>query len=738
MSTDTPEQQNTTTVLSVKRVLLALIGVALIIAVKTHFRSPISETYTGVRLPLDRLFDLFLAALIAVIATSVGMRIARLFRIPFSGTAEIVSVSLFIGTGVLGLVILGLGLAGLLKPGPIFAVFFLSFILFRAEVVRLYNLTTEALRQTIATRDGTALLVVFAAFGVLLLLRAATPPYVFDEAIYHLPASQQFVDAGRIYPLFNNSMGNQPFLIHMIYVVFLSAGSDIGAKFFSLGLAVATSLALYAFCQRYLTRRVGVIAIFAFFAAGMVTEVAVTTRVDVSVAGILFVTAYAMINYLDSGARSWLWTSALLAGFSLGVKHSAALWLLLVGAMYVIESLRSRKSVVDTVKYGLAYTVIAFAIASPWYLKNYAWFGNPFYPFFTGEVVTFGGEGVRYLNSEDERKLDAHFDRVRQEDPELVKAEEEVLLRNVSRRPTRHAMLPWEVYLKPSTYLMAEARHYPNYLFLVTPLLFFVARRKWLLWLFVLSAGYFVMATWSAWIARYLLPIYPALTIIATATLVAAGDWLKKRSPFAGNLPIYAVALALIVVIAASLRSLSETRALSFIAGTASRQDFRSGFTFYRPIEFINNDLPADASLMMVGAQMVHGIKRPYLSDETWFTTKWRRLLVRNDSLEAVHTDLKAQGVNHILFTPDLYLFAAFMGLEHGQAVASAPRPLAAKALGIEYQTDNDLKRSFPEAQRLGSDFPVLRNWATFSLYRKKFLETVYSDENGYRIYRLR
>jgi hypothetical protein len=50
----------------------------------------------------------------------------------------------------------------------------------------------------------------------------------------------------------------------------------------------------------------------------------------------------------------------------------------------------------------------------------------------------------------------------------------------------------------------------------------------------------------------------------------------------------------------------------------------------------------------------------------------------------------------------------------------------------------NEVKSGFEEAQKLGSDFPVLRNWATFSVYQKKFLEPIYSDEDGYRIYRLR
>jgi hypothetical protein len=38
-----------------------------------------------------------------------------------------------------------------------------------------------------------------------------------------------------------------PFLVHMIYALFLLAGSDVAAKLFSLFLAVATAVLLYAF-----------------------------------------------------------------------------------------------------------------------------------------------------------------------------------------------------------------------------------------------------------------------------------------------------------------------------------------------------------------------------------------------------------------------------------------------------------------------------------------------------------
>jgi 4-amino-4-deoxy-L-arabinose transferase-like glycosyltransferase len=719
-----------------KPAVTALAGSALLAVVYAHLHLAGSETYVGLLAPLDRLFDLGLAMAIGFMLASLGLAISRTLKITWSNSAETLSISLFLGTGVIGLAVLGLGLVGLLRPVPLLILCAFSIIISRAEIPRLINLIHRAVTAIVSAPDGKLATGWFLFLLAILLVRTATPPHVFDEAIYHLPVTREFVDQGRVFPNFNNSMGNQPFLIHMIYALCLMAGSDIAAKFFSLALSLATALALYGFCERFVSRQVAAIAVFVFFAAGMVVEVSVTTRVDVAVAGMLFVTTYAMINYLQTGERGWLWTSALLAGFSLGVKHSAALWLLLIGAMYLIESLR-RTTFANTLKYGIGYALIALAVAAPWYAKNYAWFGNPFYPFFTGEVASYGPEGLRYFNSEDERKLDAHFDVVRKENPEIVKDAAGAIAGNAGMHAERHPMRPWEVYLRPNTYLMAEARHYPNYLFLVLPLSFFIVRNRWLVWLLALSTCYFVMATSSTWIARYLLPLYPALSIISAYTLVTAGDWLKRRSPALGKLPVYLVLIALTVVVATSLKSLMGRKSFAFLAGTTSRQDFMHGFTWYRPIEFINAELPADARVMTIGAQMTYGMQRPYLSDETWYTTKWRRFLVHNDSLNDVRQDLKRQGVNYILFDEGLFLFAAGMGLEQGQVVPPVPRPLAAAALGTRFEPENELKLSFEEARTLGPNYPLLRNWATFAQFRKKYLEPVYSDEHGYRIYKV-
>jgi hypothetical protein len=456
----------------------------------------------------------------------------------------------------------------------------------------------------------------------------------------------------------------------------------------------------------------------------MVVEVAVTSRIDVSLAGMLFLCTYTMVNYLDSGARGWLWISALLAGFSLSIKHTAVIWLAFVGVMYLVQRLVSNRDRLNSVVgSGIVYALLAFAVVSPWYLKNYVWFHNPVYPLLTGEVADFGPRGVRYFDANDEQRLDAHFNAVRTEMPEVVKAQEEELTDQINARIERHPLRWWEFFFTPQKYLMAEPYHYPNYLFLVIPLLVFVKKPRWIVWLLILSLGFVFFVTSTSWIARYLLPAYPALTIIAAYTLVALSERLKQQLPALEKLPLYAVAAGLGVVIAAGVNSMRVFNSLSYLAGRTSYRAAIAQFTYYRPIHFINTQLPANARILVIGAQLTYGIEREYLGDESWFATKWRRLLVRNGSLTEVNDDLKRQGFTHVLFSAELFKFAAFMGT-HGTG-------------GMEMIASGKNDRA-EEARRLGPEYQLLRNWATFTMYQEKFLEPVYTDEYHFQIFKIK
>lgn len=696
-----------------------VLGIALFYA---HLKiTQMGEDYKGGLVFIDRIFDLSLAIGLTGVAFCVGRSVARLLSLSFMNVAEELSFSVMMGVGIIGLLMFCLGLAGLLTPLPVVLSIALLIILSWREGATLFTLLKAGIASATSTKLRATLTILFSVMVVILALRAMTPPHTPDEAIYHLSVTKLFVEQGRVFPVADNWAGNMPFLIQMIYAICLIAKADIAAKLFSLCLAVVCSLALYGFSQRFLTRRTGVVAMFGFFATGMVVEVAVTSRIDVSLAGMLFLATYGIMIYFQTRQRGWLYASAMLSGFSLGIKYSAAIYIFLLAIMFLVESFsRSQDSAITIIKRGLVYSAIVAAVASPWFIKNFVWFGNPVYPFVTGEVAELAPGQFRYFNDGDQLKLNAHFDRARKEMPDLVRAREIEMARAASKRVNRHPLRFWEYFTKPDTYNMAEEFHYPNYLFLFSPLMVFVVRSRWLIWLGIFSVVFFLAATQTSWIARILLPIYPALTLISAYTvteLAARADWGGRRQSYISKarlLPAIALAFTLGPTMLLSIFLSIDTNDLSFIKGDLSRSEYMRSFYYYPPSYFINHSIPENSRVMMIGAQTCYDLRRDYIADVNWDSTEWRRSLVRNNTVEELNEDMKRRGITHVWVAYGLFTFVAEMGRENYPNVSG----LAIKA-GPDYQAQ-------------------LMNWATLDLYSSKFLEPIYNDRFGNIIYRIK
>jgi 4-amino-4-deoxy-L-arabinose transferase-like glycosyltransferase len=702
--------------------LIVPVALACVAALYAHFQvQQAGDDYTGPLALLDRLFDLLLALVLTGAAFCVGRRIAGACSLSFDNVAEEFSFSVILGTGTIALGVLGLGLAGLLSLTPVALLLVALLVISYREAPRLVGVARGMLSGAMRTKASLIITLLFILLSAVMMLRAATPPSDFDEAIYHLSVTNAFVKRGEVYPIIDNAAGNMPLLIQMIYAICLMAKADIAARVFSLILALTCGVALYGFCARFLSRRAGVVTMFGFFAAGIVVEVAVTTRIDVSLSCILFLSTYAMILYFESTRRGWLYASAILAGFAFGVKYTAGVWILLLGAMFLLEHFfRKSQPLLTVLKRGFLYAAIVLAVASPWLIKNLVWFHNPLYPFLTGEVAAFTPGRPSYFTPEDDLKLEAHFERARRSMPSLVAERDQELSKAVSERAIKRPPHFWEYFTKPDAYNYPEAYHYPNYLFLFAPLLVFAPRSRWLLWLAILAIAYFILITQMAWYSRYLLPMYPALTLVSAYALTESAnrvDWKKRLRPrthLATVVPAVALSVAVGSIALLSLMLTVNGNSLEFLKGNLSRRGFMSRLFYYPPIDFINQELPKNSRVMMLGAQMSYGIKGDYIADISMDTTEWRRLLIRNDSLAAVHNDLKQRGVTHILVSYGIF-------------------PWAASRAG------NDSPLSFGSTSTIGQQYRVqLRNWATLDQYSSNFLEQVYSDKFGFVLYRLR
>ena len=589
---------------------------------------------------------------------------------------------------------------------------FVALLVFtRREAVRFYNGVRVATKWNMVAKERRLASLLFCALLVVLALRAALPPHAVDEAIYHLPAPKAFVDAGRIYPLYDNFSGDMPLLAHMFYVVCLIAKADIAARLFSLALAVTTAVALYAFCVRFFTRKMGVLAMFGLFGAGMVTEVAITTRVDVTLAGMGFVALYAMMNYFETDSRGWLLTSALLSGFSLGIKYTAAIWVGLIGVMFIYESLlRKRERFIKVLARGLLFSAVALTAFSPWMVKNYAYFKNPVYPFVTGEVAEYGAQGTRFFNADDESKMEVYLAQSRREIPKTIELINELMTEAEGKRVERHPFRAWEFFTDPMRYQMgmAEGHHEPNYLFFLAPLLLILPKHRWVVWL-----------RWSLWVL-----LFRRLDGLDCQVLLAglsghdldsclcpgyAGGKIRVPGSNRPDPSCNGGCHGRCVNLFRLRSSIPCLRRGELFDRRLSRREFLHAAFYYPPIDYINHNSAGDARVMLIGAQMGYHLQRPYLAEVGWDTVEWQRLMIRNDSMEGIYEDIKRQGITHFLYGPGLFRFIAAVGRE-----GSGPS-------GAMY------KKGAENQEPVKDSHVQLRNWATFELFRSKYLDTLKS-----------
>jgi hypothetical protein len=290
---------------------------------------------------------------------------------------------------------------------------------------------------------------------------------------------------------------------------------------------------------------------------------------------------------------------------------------------------------------------------------------------------------------------------------------------DATKRPARHPLHFWDYYLRPGDYFLGDYRHYPNYAFLLVPLYIFVPKRIWLTWLLAISVVFFMITVSTTWISRFLLPIYPAFALIAAYNLSGLTKILSARFKRCRALPLYILAGCLAVPLVVSADNIWRLRNLSFLVGNQSRTQYFSQLEYYSPINFINTSLAPGDRVMLLGLQMGYPLKRQYVSDESWNSTEWQRILASSSSLADITAQLKRRGITHILFSPSLTRMAVRTGWEG--------------AGGVQFMS---------EAHEMGNhtdpEYIALRNLATFDYYSKNYLEREYADEHTYALYRVK
>ncbi len=315
-------------------------------------------------------------------------------------------VSLALGLGILSILTLVLGVAGLLTRAVAIA---LPAVGGGLGLVRLYVCQASARRPASDETNGwptaivASLLLLTLAFPLALMLFGATlPPGIlwnaenrgYDVLEYHLQAPREYFDAGRIEFLPHNVYASFPQQMEMLYLLLMYITGEplagaIPAQILHALCGVCAVLTLAAWSPSGWPRRIALVA------AGTVPWLTLLGSLAYVESGLLLFAAVAAglaLDHLNVAAGSesgaspnhavdWRLTLAagVCAGLAGGCKYTALVFVAV--GLGVALAVAIRGSLATRGRSLAIFAVGVVCAFSPWLVRNAALAGNPVYPF---------------------------------------------------------------------------------------------------------------------------------------------------------------------------------------------------------------------------------------------------------------------------------------------------------------------------------------------------------------------
>jgi hypothetical protein len=555
-------------------------------------------------------------------------------------------LALALGLGLLAQVTLLFGWVGLLNPW-LFGVLYGGLAIAGVRQIWLVRpRRIPAWPAALSMPERPFLIVLFglatATVVWVLLTRSLLPPIDWDVLAYHLALPQLYLDAGRIGYVSFNVTSNWPLGFEMLFLNALLFGSDIAAHLIMLACTILIAAGLWLFGREIGGVWIGPLAATAFLLAPLVQRLGGVAMIDVGM-GLYVLGAAVTFEFWQRRRRdAWLLLCGLFCGSAASTKLMgggvAILYGLLLIGVILREGVRDgagwRVLVSELWRRGLPLVSGGVVLVAPWYLRSYVNTGNPIWPF---AYNLFGGRNWDALGDEYHHQVLYEVWTVGLPDNPigLLQSFFVVLMRPEDLGGYGGGLgLP---LLLGALFAAIVSRKAPR----PVQQALLIAAGFWVLWFVLVSRQ-----------VRYLLPVAPLLALAAGWLIHALRDWLRRPT-------LQAVLLAAVVLLLArdlpwadaDARGLTNSR-WPYLSGAQSRSAFLDQQIDLMPlIRQANTTLPSDALILLLPFETrSYYLERDYI----WGNLMSQRVIrfEQYRDAEALHTDLQALGVTHLIESP--------------------------------------------------------------------------------------
>lgn len=290
------------------------------------------------------------------------------------------AVAFLFGETVISYFLMAMGLMGCLTPSVILPTVSITALI---SATALWNqLNPAARRLPRLARLSPLAAALMGLFFLTYFFAALVPEREVDSLWYHLFVPQFYLNhGGRIQEVPFNLPSNYPMNVHLHYAVTLMLGNDTSAKVFTLCHLAPLLIGLAGAAKRYAGRQ-WMLPVCVILLACVHYKLPVMANVYRPLQLSLLLSTLLLLYHYESGRKPAFYLAAVFCGMALGTKFTAIFFVF--GAHIVYMGLRwvftRRSRLMPVLKTVAIYSLIAWAMASPWLVKSYLYTGNPFFP----------------------------------------------------------------------------------------------------------------------------------------------------------------------------------------------------------------------------------------------------------------------------------------------------------------------------------------------------------------------
>lgn len=338
---------------------------------------------------LQPLAGLFWSMVLTGILTANAIALGRLIlgRIAPNDTADPSRIILAggIGLGALGLLGFGLAIIGTTSPLTLLVVqlALLVFLVWRGETKQAL---IDFLRLLVQLKDSAQTVPAWMKWAAALafaltFLRTLLPPIeAFDALLYHLTIPDLWIRDGGL-RAYNFPHYWFPGLVEGVFLWGLGLGSEIVTQQMHFSWTILLALLLWHWARSLwgdLTAWWGLMLLISMPSLLLLASWAYT---DLALTFYGLAALYCIWRGIEGANARWWIASGVFAGFAMGIKYTS--FVIPVSAVVIITIVKYRQPN-EMLRDIVQFSIISILTGSAWYIRNWIWMSNPFYPFAFG------------------------------------------------------------------------------------------------------------------------------------------------------------------------------------------------------------------------------------------------------------------------------------------------------------------------------------------------------------------